>query len=80
MPDRNNCGAYTKYEGGLCLDCYSKKRNGGKEAPLATTRFEKEGGLGDKERNYRYNMIKGRIAQTLIDGEAVLRADKLFFV
>lgn len=65
MPDCTTCGAYTKYEGGLCLDCYTKKKSGAKEvAPPA--RSEKEGGLTEKDRNYRYNMIKGRIAETLI--------------
>lgn len=59
MPACTNCGAYTKYDGGLCLDCY-KKKNSHKDED------EKEGGLSTKERNYRYGMIKGRIAETLI--------------
>lgn len=44
------CGEYTKFDGGYCSDCY----------------FAKEGGLSDKQFKYRYGMIKGRIAETLI--------------
>lgn len=60
MAQCTNCGAYTKYEGGLCYDCYKKKNGAKAEAE------EHEGGLSAKERNYRYGMIKGRIAETLI--------------
>ena len=62
------CGAYAKYDGGLCLDCYTKKKkNCGKDAtaPLEK-KTEKPSGLTDKERSFRYGMIKGRIAETLI--------------
>lgn len=65
MPDCITCGSYTKYDGGLCLACYNKKKNGSAEFPQQT-KFVKEGGLTEKDRNYRYNMIKGRIAETLI--------------
>lgn len=49
------CGSYTKYENGLCYDCYQEK-NG----------ESSEGGLSERDRAYRFNMIKGRIAETLI--------------
>jgi len=49
-----NCGAETKYENGLCFDCYQEKEKNEKN------------GLSDKEYTYRYGMIKGRIAETLI--------------
>jgi hypothetical protein len=66
MPDCTTCGAYTKYEGGLCHDCYRKK-NGTKEAKAETVKkAEPSNGLTDKERNFRYGMIKGRIAETLV--------------
>jgi len=55
------CGAFTKYNGGLCLKCY-KEKNGGS----ITVAQEEHEGLTDKEHDYRYNMIKGRIAETLI--------------
>lgn len=56
MPKCIQCGSYTKFENGLCLDCYHEK-NGEKND---------ETGMSDKEYNYRFNMIKGRIAETLI--------------
>jgi hypothetical protein len=54
------CGNYTKFQGGLCLECYHEK-NDTKEK-----KSESNGSLTYKEKNYRYNMIKGRIAETLI--------------
>jgi len=57
MPECIQCGSYTKYEGGLCYDCYLEK-NGTKETA--------ESGMSNKDSNYRFNMIKGRIAETLI--------------
>ena len=60
MPECTICGAYTKFNGGLCTDCYHAKNI--PETHLA----EEHTGLTDKDRNYRYNMIKGRIAETLI--------------
>lgn len=60
MPTCPNCGSPSKQEGWLCLDCYNKKK--GAQAAAE----EKEGGLSSREYNYRYNMIKGRIAETLI--------------
>lgn len=63
MPSCPKCGSPSKQEGWLCLDCYHKEKNGGKPA---VKELDKEGGLSNKERNYRYGMIKGRIAETLI--------------
>jgi hypothetical protein len=56
MAKCNQCGSYTKYDNGLCTECYNEKK-GIKEVT---------GGMSDREHNYRYNMIKGRIAETLI--------------
>jgi len=57
------CGEYTKYEGGLCYSCYKKQKS-------KNDQKEKENhanqGLGNKDWNYRYGMIKGRIAETLM--------------
>jgi hypothetical protein len=66
------CGDYTKFVDGLCYKCYTKGKpleGNGKshvkvEQPIS--KRDKELGLPEKERNYRYNMIKGRIAETLI--------------
>ena len=58
MAECVECGSYTKYNGGLCLDCYKKDKVS--ETPI------EESGLTERDKNYRYNMIKGRIAETLI--------------
>ncbi len=51
------CGKESKFENGLCPKCYAESKNhSGADS----------NGLTDKEHNYRYNMIKGRIAETLI--------------
>jgi len=57
MAECLKCKAYTKYNGGLCFKCYKEQNSD----------FEVDDvGLTDKEFNYRYGMIKGRIAETLI--------------
>lgn len=63
MPQCVICNAETKFEGGLCYPCYKKDKS--KEKVKEITPVELSG-LSDQERNYRYNMIKGRIAETLI--------------
>lgn len=60
MADCIKCGSYTKFNGGLCLSCYKKEQN--QEEVLA----EETNGLNHKDWNFRYSMIKGRIAETLI--------------
>jgi len=56
------CGAYAKFNGGLCYKCFSEKsRNDNIESEN-----EEIWGLTDKDWTYRYGMIKGRIAETLI--------------
>ena len=60
MAECIECGAYTKFEQGLCLNCYNLKK---KEEPIQKDDLT---GLSEKDKNYRYNMIKGRIAETLI--------------
>lgn len=60
MPDYTTCGAYTKFEGWLYPNCYKEKHNATANAA------EPEEGLSEREKNYRHNMIKGRIAETLI--------------
>lgn len=61
------CGGYTKFNGGLCYTCFKKdKETVNKEKKEEEDDFSFDGGLDDKEWNYRFNMIKGRIAETLI--------------
>ena len=57
MPECVKCKAYTKYNGGLCSKCYREQIDENEDVDI---------GLTDKEYNYRYGMIKGRIAETLI--------------
>jgi hypothetical protein len=68
MADCTQCGKYTKYNGGLCTECYTKSKSGNNDVEGAAEieGDEKLSGLTDKERAYRYGMIKGRIAETLI--------------
>lgn len=61
MAECVKCGSYTKFENGLCYDCYKSNAQNGKEVPA-----EEVSGLSETDKNYRYNMIKGRIAETLI--------------
>ena len=59
MADCIKCGSYTKFNGGLCLSCYKKDN-------ADEVLIDEQSGLKDKDWNYHYNMIKGRIAETLI--------------
>ena len=69
MPECIQCKAYTKYGGGLCFNCYSQKQQTTATTTVPNVNLnmiDDPKGLNDKEHNYRYNMIKGRIAETLI--------------
>jgi hypothetical protein len=70
MAECIECGEYTKYNGGLCTKCYQIKHSNSnsKISNIHDKEFieEENIGLTDKERQYRYGMIKGRIAETLI--------------
>lgn len=66
-----NCGEYTKYNGGFCSKCYAKRNQQTEDnkAIINDNHYDSDEqtiGLSDKEKNYRYGMIKGRIAETLI--------------
>src|SRR5690348_14591941 len=70
MPECIECGSYTKFNNGLCTNCYSS-RNAGTDTKVLENRSidsnnESATGLSNKDYNYRYGMIKGRIAETLI--------------
>ncbi len=64
MADCINCGAFTKYFGGLCPKCYAERGKNEKVREYKDT--EEVPGLADKDWAFRYGMIKGRIAETLI--------------
>ncbi|WP_417601051.1 hypothetical protein [Owenweeksia hongkongensis] len=65
MADCIDCGAFTKFNGGLCYKCYKSQNEIDKEIDELLNDTP-TGGLTERDRNYRYNMIKGRIAETLI--------------
>jgi hypothetical protein len=63
MAQCNTCGEYTKFEGGLCYDCY-------KENPSNKQKhtYLKDDELNvPKENSWVYNLIKSRIAETIIE-------------
>ena len=60
------CGKFTKFNGGHCLVCYSKLSKKTENKTISSVVVGEIHGLTDKAKNYRYNMIKGRIAETLI--------------
>jgi hypothetical protein len=66
MAECIKCGDYTKFNGGLCIKCYSKKESSLENIDSSVASSYTPSGLNDKDKNYRYNMIKGRIAETLI--------------
>jgi hypothetical protein len=69
MAECIKCGGFTKFNGGLCFKCYRKDGNGLvalDEKGLEQVEESVQDGLTVKEKNYRYNMIKGRIAETLV--------------
>ena len=68
MPECIQCGSFTRFKGGLCTKCYNVKKFPGKAMEVEVEDYPDKNyrGLNDKERNYRYGMIKGRIAETLI--------------
>lgn len=65
MAECIECGSFTKFNGGLCYKCYKSQDSFDKEIEKLLD-VTPTGGLTERDRNYRYNMIKGRIAETLI--------------
>ncbi len=61
MAECIKCGAYTKFNGGLCKECYYDKVNN-----TISEDFDESYGLSKKEYDWSKGMIKGRIAETLI--------------
>ncbi len=54
------CGEYTKYNGGLCEKCYRKSKNGSSDLAVDESKEK------SSENIWVYNVIKGRIAETII--------------
>ena len=66
MPACIQCGEYTKFNGGLCFSCYSKKNTSSEVSIDEEPDLLLKTGLPEDQKKYRYNMIKGRIAETLV--------------
>jgi hypothetical protein len=60
MAQCTSCGAYTKFNGGLCEKCY---RENGKSATSVTHDANTD---KQSDNSWVYNLIKGRIAETII--------------
>lgn len=71
MAECIQCGAFTKYNGGLCFKCYKKKGEGDvvvKEKPAqAEEKEEKKVAKPKKENPWISGVIKGRIAETIVE-------------
>ena len=63
MAECVECGSYTKYKGGLCPKCYKESKSHEEEEEAFE---EDEGGLSEGKKKYTESIIKGRIAETLI--------------
>jgi hypothetical protein len=58
MAECIQCGSYTKFEKGLCYECYQEKKG--------IKSVSDDLVITDKDISRRFNNIKGRIAETLI--------------
>ena len=65
MPDCIKCGSYTKFEGGLCYPCYTKDKKGETKSEKKETK--RKAPAPKKENKWVYNLIKGRIAETIVE-------------
>ena len=67
MAECVKCGEYTKYNGGLCYSCF-KKKDSSVSLKKEITKTKKNSFSKDKKDNtWVYNLIKGRIAETIIE-------------
>jgi hypothetical protein len=68
MAECIQCGDFTKFNGGLCFKCY-KSKEGNEVAVLEEKEPAPIAKVGNpaKENNWVFNLIKGRIAETLVE-------------
>ncbi len=59
MPECTKCGSFTKFENGLCFSCYKEKNGSDSSAEESKT--------NKPSNSWVYNLIKGRIAETIIE-------------
>ncbi|MEO9533656.1 MAG: hypothetical protein ABJG68_01555 [Crocinitomicaceae bacterium] len=72
MAECINCGEYTKFNGGLCFSCYKKEgkskdvqvKEKSEKKKVAKKADSKSNG---KSNSWVYNLIKGRIAETIVE-------------
>lgn len=55
MPECIDCGSFTKYENGRCYDCYEEYH------------IELDEKFYENEKNFRINLTKGKIAETIVE-------------
>lgn len=72
MAECTNCGAYTKFKDGLCIKCY--KNNGtsqdttfAENEPEKKNEVKSEARASAKENPWISGVIKGRIAETIVE-------------
>jgi len=53
MAECIKCGDYTKFNGGLCIKCYSKKESNLENIDSSVVSSTTSSGLNDKDKNYR---------------------------
>jgi len=72
MAECINCGDYTKFNGGLCYSCYKKDGESkdvavAEEEPKKTDGKEPKSKTKTKENPWISGVIKGRIAETIVE-------------
>jgi len=60
MPKCTQCGKPTTFGKPLCTDCYNERKSG-------TPKTSDDNKTEKKENNWVYNVIKGRIAETIVE-------------
>jgi hypothetical protein len=70
MAECIDCGKYTKFEKGRCLSCYKKSTSDASDKKVAIPEKPKSKTKGTSDsigNSWVYNLIKGRIAETIIE-------------
>jgi len=72
MAKCTKCGEYTKIEGNLCYKCYKKDKSPKDDSKTSEGIKSNKGAVvkmakNNKNNSWVYNLIKGRIAETIIE-------------
>lgn len=65
MADCKNCGAYTKYDGGLCIKCFKNNNDSNNSESILKSISERKKATLNKD--WVQSLIKGRIAETIVE-------------